>query len=184
MSLLIVIQSTTTRAIELHGHITDELSVVSLYALTILICLIESCISILLRCMDRLLIRKFQPLLLHLKSMILDSLITLHLNRVSLVCCHIHTQVLFFLCYGLNFFSLLIHFLNGLMKNYLLRFNLRSGWWSMLLYDRRYIPLLSCLLNLQIVDSPLIVPCLCKIVLLGKCGWRHLTTKRSLLSCS
>ena len=148
LSLLIVIQSTATRSIELHGHITDELSVFSLSTLTILLCLIESFILVLLRCRDRVLIRKFQPLILHLRSMILYSLIGLHLNRVSLVCCHIYTHVLFFLCYRLNFSSVLIPFLYGLMKDYLFWLNLRSGWWSMLLYDRRHIPLLSCLLNL------------------------------------
>ena len=66
--VLIVTHSTSTRAIELHCHTADELSVVSLSALNLLICLIDSCISVLLRCRDRVLIGKLRPLLILLRS--------------------------------------------------------------------------------------------------------------------
>ena len=90
VSLLVLLHSTTIRSIEVHCHIADKLSFVSLPSLIIHKIWFRCCTLILMSCMCCALISINGSLLRRLRSRVIHCLARMHPSRMWLTYWHIH----------------------------------------------------------------------------------------------
>ena len=95
VSLLVLVHSATIVAIELHCHIADKLSLVSLPSLIIPKIWIICGTLILISRMCCALVCVNWSLMWRLRSWIIKCLARMHHSRMLFVCWHIHAKVLF-----------------------------------------------------------------------------------------